>query len=175
MVGARRGLLCVLSVFAVFVCALVGGPLAASAASHPSCSRVQARLATSRSPLGEKMQREVGSPLDSSIWGIAGFHCAHLRKSGETDMVVEFLCCTANSPTPIGIFRPGANGRWHLSYSWAGEPPVYRFALRGRRLTGRTPVYNGGPLCCPVGSRPWSILWNGHRWVVNASYSEGRP
>lgn len=147
---------------------------AARSSSGPSCDRPQARLAAYRSPLGDQMQRAAGSPLDSSVWGFFFFSCTHLRSSHETDMVAEFGCCTANSPTPIGIFRPGSNGRWHLTYSWAGEPPVYGLRLSGRTLVGKTPVYNGGPLCCPAGYRPWSIRWNGHRWIVIASYNE-RP
>jgi hypothetical protein len=169
-VGVSTFFLLVLSVIAF----ATGAP-AARSAPGPSCNRPQARLAASRSPLGVKMQQEVGSPLDSNTWNLAYISCSHLRSSTEIDMVAEFECCTANSPTPIGIFRPGANGRWHLTYSWSGEPPVYELALHGRALEGRTPVYNGGPLCCPVGSRPWSVRWNGRRWIIDASYSEGRP
>jgi len=141
--------------------------------SKPTCNRSQARIATNESSLGAKMRRDLGSPLNASYWGIASFHCARLRTARELDMVVEFDCCTANSPTPIGIFRPEADS-WHLGYSWAGEPPVYSVELRGKVLTGRTPVYDGGPLCCPSGSRSWSVRWNGRRWAVKASHNEGR-
>jgi hypothetical protein len=151
------------------------GAPAPRSASGPSCNRPQARIAASRSPLGDTMRHELGSPLDPNTWSLAHFSCSHLQNLTEIDMVAEFECCTANSPTPIGIFRPGGNGRWRLTYSWSGEPPVYSLALHDRTLEGRTPVYNGGPLCCPVGSRPWSVRWNGRRWIIEASYNEGRP
>lgn len=145
---------------------------AIAARPRPICNRPQARLAAYRSPLGDQMRRDAGSPLDPGVWSFFFFACTHLRNSHETDLVAEFGCCTANAPTPIGIFRPGSNGRWHLTYSWAGEPPVYTPRLDGRTLMGKTPVYNGGPLCCPVGYRPWSIHWNGRRWIVVASFNE---
>lgn len=136
----------------------------AASSSSPPCTRAIARQAVASSPLGPKMLRLIGQPAtNSSSWGISTFHCRNL--TGETDMVVKFGCCTADSPTPLAIFRP-SGGQWQLSYYYRGVPPTYGLSVKGGTLIEHRPVYTTGPLCCPNYYRYWSLRWNGYRWIL---------
>jgi hypothetical protein len=139
----------------------------ARVASAPHCGRQAARDAVANSPLGDYMNSIVGDPTDPNKWTVARFFCRDLTGDHRAEMVVEFYCCTADSPTPLAIFRPVA-GQWHLSYSWRGGPVIYGLAIHGRTLIETRPVYRPtDSLCCPSGGNHyWSVRWNGHGWTV---------
>lgn len=174
MLGCTVQRCAAVSASAVIVAVAAAMPARAVSVAHaagPPCTRHEARVATSRSPLGATMRGEVGDPsadpLNFQFWIIAsgttrGFYCVDLG-NGRTDMVVEFMCCTVHSPTPLAIFRP-VGGRWRLSYSWNGEPPIYGLRLHRHTLVERRPVWRpSDSLCCPSGGNHYYAI----RWVGN--------
>jgi hypothetical protein len=140
---------------------------AATAIASPGCSRQAARDAVANSPLGDYMNSIVGDPTDTNKWIVAHLFCHDLTGDHRAEMVVEFYCCTADSLTPLAIFRP-VNGQWHLSYSYKGGPVIYGLTIRGRTLIETRPVYRPtDSLCCPSGGNHyWTVGWNGHGWTV---------
>ena len=171
---ARRRVALVVAIGAVALAGAMSDVTGARVAG-PTCTRHEARVAASRSPLGATMRRilgypgdpNAGDPLNTQSWIIAsgttrGFYCADLG-NGHTDMVVEFMCCTVHSPTPFAIFR-AVGSRWRLSYSWNGEPPIYGLRLHRRTLVERRPVWlPSDSLCCPSGGNHYyAIRWAGH-------------
>lgn len=169
----RRTCLFVIIASSVMIVATTSarGSSDAISAGSPPCNRHIARLAVAGTPLGHYMTtldsspgfRGVGPPTDTKAWFIQGFYCRNL--SGRPDMAVQFDCCTADSPTPLAIFR-AIHGRWRLEYSWHGVS--YDLRIRGRSLIESRPVYTrtSPGLCCPSYYSYWSITWTGTRWRV---------
>lgn len=147
------------------------GSSAAASGTSASCTPQAARLAVAATSLGHYMATLGSSPGFSGVgpatnakeWFIQGFYCRNL--SGQPDMAVQFDCCTADSPTPLAIFR-ALDGRWRLSYSWHGV--TYRLRVRGRSFIESRPVYTktSAGLCCPSYYTYWSVTWTGTRWRV---------
>jgi hypothetical protein len=127
------------------------------------CSQNVARSAVAATPLGHFMERIVGPATDSRDWFVDSFYCHEF--TGQPDMIVQFGCCTADSNTPLGIFRDIDN-RWKLSYSWSGVS--YDLRIQGRSLIESRPVYtkNSPGLCCAAYNNYWALRWNGKAFVA---------
>jgi hypothetical protein len=144
------------------------------------CTKQQARLASSGSALGADMRRMGGEsearydrdPRNDKLWSIGsgpgpGLVCADLG-NGQQDMVVEFQCCTAHTPTPLGVFRR-VEDHWRLAYVYTGEPPIYGLRLEGHELIETRPTLRpDDPLCCATGKpQHWALRWIDGRFAAH--------
>jgi len=96
--------------------------------------------------------------------------CKRLVPEDQTDMIVEFQCCTVRSETPFGILRPSETSLdgWRLSYS-STSPIIYGLRIRDREVIERRPQWRPTDvLCCPTGvTKYWAIHWDGFGWDVH--------
>jgi hypothetical protein len=126
-----------------------------------SCNRTDALDAALGSSLPTDMYRKLHHfSFRSADYSTAALICGNLKPDGRPGMVALYDCCTADSPTALGVFE-AFNGRWHLLNDLVTRV-VYGLKLRNHTLYENTPVYSrSDALCCASHYRTYtpSMEW----------------
>lgn len=95
---------------------------------------------------------------------LRGVRCRDLTGDGRREMAAYFVCCTGGSPSPWAIYKLDRRGEWHLRFARVRKP-VYRLAVRGRKVLARSPAPYDGAFTRYL--RDLVVTWRGGRFAAH--------
>lgn len=126
-----------------------------------SCSKRAAEAAMAQVSGAKHLARRIGGPF-TKIFSPFKLFCSDVTHDGKRDMTALFGCCTAASPTPLGVFV-SAGSHWKLKFS-SLRPLIYGLSVKHGDLYEKRPVYRrSDALCCPSSYRRYRLHYShGH-------------
>jgi hypothetical protein len=134
-------------------------------APTPPCSTAEAMSAARGSALPAMLRTASHVSFAGNQYGVGTLLCAHVQGPSVANMVVEYLCCTVDSPTAVAVYR-AQRGVWRLVYTLLGRV-VYGVTIKDGTIYGNTPVYSRTePLCCWSHERVNQTRWDGNHFIT---------